>query len=846
MTRLSGLLLLVFCIGFIHGCENQGSRKIRLADEQSSQNAGTQTVSSVLQVAPEEQTSIAILKFENRTGNASLDWLERGLADMLIAKLSQSVYFNLVSTSGLNRSLNQIGKSVDDLADPAVSREVAKQVENILSGFLSQDREGIHLAAILRNVTTGQIVRRETVHGSDLESILLMVDQLSERLRTNLRGELVAVEDKKLKLTDMTQSVEAFQCYSKALEYIDKFLYAEADSCLSKAVELDNTFAVAYLRLAEIKFGQGHLKVAGAHLKQARKFSDKLSHPDKISLRLIEAKQEGDLEKMLAALEDFTKFEPQDINARMQMANQFKRMCRYDEALEEYETILELDPNRKTVYNQLGYLYAERGDFTTGLAYLDKYQQTAPDEPNPYDSRGEVLMLAGRFEEAIEQFRIALSKHSDFGNSVKRLQEAFSETDNLEKALEYSEQTIKRASSELSQALAYVDQATVLWRFGKIKAAEKALQKAQHLFPHLIRPALVGGEMYRAVGNKQAAQKLQRQYLDWFKKTKISGEPDPELLYAMLHFSLEADLPPHELLPIIENITAGETRPMQKQFYDIHLAILNLRAGNYEKAEKYCQSQNEIFLKLLTRVPPTPRDQSWKYSIEAIQLQPREENPDYTYFDKLLAAAQEAERKDVEVMARFLRAQYYDKNDRTDESVSEYHVNGSPLEDDWFVIGPFENRSGFQRQFPPEQAIDLKASYQNGARTLSWQTLKDGAYDGYVDFRETFQPSSWGVGYGAININSPNKRTVQLRLATDEACKLWLNDKLVWQVYRKSNVPIDNDIVSVVLHPGNNKLLIKVTNSLKDWGFYLRVTDDKGSGFPDIKFVRLDKKVPAA
>lgn len=96
-----------------------------------------------------------------------------------------------------------------------------------------------------------------------------------------------------------------------------------------------------------------------------------------------------------------------------------------------------------------------------------------------------------------------------------------------------------------------------------------------------------------------------------------------------------------------------------------------------------------------------------------------------------------------------------------------------------------------------------------------------------------------------IYINSPDKRTVQLRIATDEACKMWLNDKLVWQVYRKWPVPIDNDISPVVLHPGDNKLLIKVTNSLKNWGFYFRVTDEKGNGFPDIKFVPADKKVQA-
>ena len=92
------------------------------------------------------------------------------------------------------------------------------------------------------------------------------------------------------------------------------------------------------------------------------------------------------------------------------------------------------------------------------------------------------------------------------------------------------------------------------------------------------------------------------------------------------------------------------------------------------------------------------------------------------------------------------------------------------------------------------------------------------------------------MAYGAVSIHSPEKRKVQLRIASDEACKLWFNDELVWQIYRTWESPIDRDIVSVVLHPGDNKILIKVTNSMEDWGFYFRVTDENGDGFQDIEF----------
>ncbi|MFQ5675597.1 MAG: tetratricopeptide repeat protein, partial [bacterium] len=516
-----------------------------------------------------------------------------------------------------------------------------------------------------------------------------------------------------------------------------------------------------------------------------------------------------------------------------------------DEALQEYETILELDPGLKAAYNQLGYLYAERGDFATGLAFMDKYQELAADEPNPYDSRGEILMFSGRFEEAVEQFKIALSKRPDFMNSIKGLRQAYGELDDFENAMKFADRAINSAASEYTQALTYVDQALLSWRFDRILEAQEALKKAQQLFPALVNPALIGGEMYRSIGDRAAAQQLQRKYLNWFRRTKLNTEIDNESLYAMLHFSLEADLPPEELLPVVETITAGETRGMQRQLYDIYLSTLNIRAGNYSQARTYLKSQNEIFLNLLTRVRPSPRNDSWKYSIEAIRLLPPEKTPDYTYFDQLIARAQRADRQDVEVMGRLLRAQYHEKNARLDDMASEYVSTGLPREGEWMVIGPFSNRGGFHKEFPPEEKIDLSASYRSGKRSLNWQTAEDGVHDGYVDLGAILQSSSWAVGYGAINIYSPDKRSVQLRLSTDEACKLWVNGKLVWQVFRQGSVAFDNDIVSVILHPGNNKVLLKVSNSIKDWGFYFRVTDEKGNGFPDIKFVSLDKNIRA-
>ncbi|MFQ5823778.1 MAG: tetratricopeptide repeat protein, partial [bacterium] len=460
----------------------------------------------------------------------------------------------------------------------------------------------------------------------------------------------------------------------------------------------------------------------------------------------------------------------------------------------------------------------------------------APDEPNPYDSKGEILMMAGRLEEAAEELKTALSKRSSFYYSAMRLSEIYSELGDLKQALEYSDKWIAEAPSPKAKADAFVRRATLQWRFGRIREAEKALNLAMETSPTSVWPIFVGGEIYKFIGDTLAANQLYRKYFDRYKQAVANHQWENNEIQGFLGFCLETQIPPAEVIKVIEQLSKAKDQSGRFDPYLGIRVISHLRMGEHEKAMTYFGEQAEVLLDLLTKIPSSGWSSEWKYWVEAIHRTPKQVYPDYTFCNQFLEEARKAGRKDLEVIARFLRAQYHAKYDLKVKLRSEYRELGSPIEDDWRVIGPFENRSGFNRRFPPEETIDLNATYAGASGEIRWQPANDGAYDGYIDLRKVLKRSSWAVGYGVVYVNSPEKRLVQLRVASDESCKLWFNNKLVWQTYRKGDVPIDNDIITVILRPGDNKLLIKVNNSLGDWGFYLRVTNEKGNGFPDLQF----------
>ena len=90
-------------------------------------------------------------------------------------------------------------------------------------------------------------------------------------------------------------------------------------------------------------------------------------------------------------------------------------------------------------------------------------------------------------------------------------------------------------------------------------------------------------------------------------------------------------------------------------------------------------------------------------------------------------------------------------------------------------------------------------------------------------------------------MKSPNEQDVQIRLGTDSAVKLWLNDKEVFRMNVVREAIIDDNVLHVHLNTGLNTFLIKVCNRIGEWGYYFRITDDEGNGIPDLEYVSVKK-----
>lgn len=157
----------------------------------------------------------------------------------------------------------------------------------------------------------------------------------------------------------------------------------------------------------------------------------------------------------------------------------------------------------------------------------------------------------------------------------------------------------------------------------------------------------------------------------------------------------------------------------------------------------------------------------------------------------------------------------------------------------WNVIGPFDNtdQAGFAKVSPPEESIDLSASYSGkDDKMVAWQPYATSDDYGMVDLNQPYSPLKQVLGYAYTEYDAPAARRAELRLGCKNAWKIWLNGEYLFgrDEYHRG-IRIDQYVLPIKLKKGRNTILVKVCQNEQEqdwtveWQFQLRICDESGS-----------------
>jgi tetratricopeptide (TPR) repeat protein len=306
-----------------------------------------------------------------------------------------------------------------------------------------------------------------------------------------------------------TSSAPARSLYEKGMQDYENLYLERCNDDWRAAVKEDPKLAVAW---AWIAFNSSNPQEVSAAREKAKALAPKLTPGEQLMIAWIAKVQEGDFIGGISAMNDLLEMYPKDKHLLYLAGNWLMLEDGNEQSQRIMEKALALDKNFPAALNDLAYLYARNRQFAKAFVDMDRYVSLLPKEPNPQDSYGELLRMAGNFEGSLRHYHAALKIDPDFVTSQVGLADTYALMGNQEQARIEYDKAIRYAHNEADR-LAYGMQKAMTWvRDGNFAEADKLFQEIAQT-GHAKEQDLQEAQAYRHLAEYQTDDNAALKYL---------------------------------------------------------------------------------------------------------------------------------------------------------------------------------------------------------------------------------------------------------------------------------------------------------------------------------------------
>ena len=185
----------------------------------------------------------------------------------------------------------------------------------------------------------------------------------------------------------------------------------------------------------------------------------------------------------------------------------FAQLGKYDEALEQFEEAIRVNPSSVEAYNNAAeiWLFYQK-DLDKAVAYINRALQVDPNSIDTYNNLASAFVEQGKFDKAVDKFNQSLRLDPKYHKTYDRIGMMFYAQDNFIESITNHSRAIQFDSSS---ALAHNNLgATLVNQWDKLEGGKANisrgityLERARALAPHnkLIRSNLRGARLLRGL-----------------------------------------------------------------------------------------------------------------------------------------------------------------------------------------------------------------------------------------------------------------------------------------------------------------------------------------------------------
>jgi TolB-like protein/Tfp pilus assembly protein PilF len=352
-----------------------------------------------------DKPSIAVLPFQNMSGDLEQEYFADGMVEEIITALSR---FRQLFVIARNSSFTYKGRAVDV---KQISRELG--VRYVLEGSVRKAANRVRITAQLIDSSSGVHLWADRFDGT-LEDIFELQDQVTERVVGAITPKLQQAEIERAKRKP-TESLDAYDYYLRGLgnfQQHTKESHQEALKLFYKAIEIDPDFAAPYAAAAVCYAGR---KVRGLTVDSAQEIAEaarlaqraaQLGKDDGLVLSwagFVLVSVVGDLEDAAALLDRALMLNPN--MAEAWDGSGWVRFCRGDAevAIEHFEharRLSPLDPRLFLVLTGIAAAHFHAGHCDEAASWAERALSELPNFPGALRIAAASHALGGRVEQA--------------------------------------------------------------------------------------------------------------------------------------------------------------------------------------------------------------------------------------------------------------------------------------------------------------------------------------------------------------------------------------------------------------------------------------------------------------
>ncbi len=321
-----------------------------------------------------ERPSIAVLPFNNMSGDPEQEYFSDGITEDIITDLSKVSGLHVIAR---NTAFTFKGKSVK-------MQQVAAElgVRFVLEGSVRKAGQRVRITGQLIDGKDGGHVWAER-YDRDLTDIFAIQDEITHTIVEQLKVKLLPEEQKAISQAP-TENIEAYTLYLRGREHFHartKASLTRARSLFARAVELDPNYARAYAGIADCdSMLYGYY---GANISM-----------------------ESTLETCNKAL----KLDPGLAEAHASRGLVLTVSGRYEEAIAEYEQAIVLNPNSYEGHYFYGRQAFAQGDFEKAVEQYGRATEIQPDDYRSPLMAVNAMHSLGRHKEEAQLAQVGLER----------------------------------------------------------------------------------------------------------------------------------------------------------------------------------------------------------------------------------------------------------------------------------------------------------------------------------------------------------------------------------------------------------------------------------------------------